>query len=268
MPATPNYPKIAQLKDVAALRERLAELGLDLPVDDHILSAAEGSPLAAPLTIGGFEVGNRWCIHPMEGWDANRDGSPSRAHAAPLAKLWPQRREADLGRRSGGGAARRPRESQSNAGHRIQSRGLTALLDELHRRPPRSVRHARRPARRPATHPLRPLLQAGRSSPRWRRGSPTIIRCSSQSSASIRDDDSIVWTDADLERLIDDYVAAARPRARRRLSVRRREGLPRLLAARVSQRPPPPRQVRRRPRRPLARAAHDHRPHPQGAPAT
>ncbi len=22
-------------------------------------------------------LGNRWCIHPMEGWDANRDGTPS-----------------------------------------------------------------------------------------------------------------------------------------------------------------------------------------------
>ena len=56
------YPKIAQLKDVAAFRDRLAELNLDLPVDDKILTAAEGSPLAQPLVIGGFTVGNRWCI--------------------------------------------------------------------------------------------------------------------------------------------------------------------------------------------------------------
>src|SRR5207245_7565916 len=56
---------------------RLAELGLDLPVDDAILTAEQGSPLAKPLQIGPINVGNRWCIHPMEGWDANRDGSPS-----------------------------------------------------------------------------------------------------------------------------------------------------------------------------------------------
>ena len=72
-----SYPKIAQLKTVAALRERLAVLGLELPVDDEILTAAAGSPLAEPISVGGFHVGNRWCIHPMEGWDANRDGSPS-----------------------------------------------------------------------------------------------------------------------------------------------------------------------------------------------
>src|SRR4030095_16180479 len=71
------YVKIAQLKDVTALRERLAELCWSLPLDDRILTAAEGSPVAQPVDIAGFRVGNRWCIHPMEGWDANPDGSPS-----------------------------------------------------------------------------------------------------------------------------------------------------------------------------------------------
>src|SRR5690348_12581242 len=74
---TLKYPKIAQLKDVAALRTRLHELGLELPLDERILTAGAGSPLARPLKIGDFSVGNRWCIHPMEGWDAERDGSPS-----------------------------------------------------------------------------------------------------------------------------------------------------------------------------------------------
>src|SRR6188508_2567739 len=72
-----DYPKIAQLKTVEAFRARLRELDLDLPVDDTVLTAAQGSPLAQPIQIGPFLVGNRWCIHPMEGWDANRDGSPS-----------------------------------------------------------------------------------------------------------------------------------------------------------------------------------------------
>ncbi|MGE3410277.1 MAG: NADH:flavin oxidoreductase, partial [Pirellulales bacterium] len=71
------YPRIAQFKDVAAFRARLAALELELPVDDAPLSAAQDSPLAARGVIGGFTVGNRWCIHPMEGWDARDDGSPS-----------------------------------------------------------------------------------------------------------------------------------------------------------------------------------------------
>src|SRR4029078_1132015 len=72
-----EYPKVAQLKSVGDFRARLAELGLDLPVDEAILAAEQSSPLAAPLQMGALKVGNRWCIHPMEGWDANRDGSPS-----------------------------------------------------------------------------------------------------------------------------------------------------------------------------------------------
>jgi len=72
-----KYPTIGQLKTVAAFRARLAELGLSLPVDETILTAAAGSPLAAPCEVAGVRVGNRWCIQPMEGWDANRDGSPS-----------------------------------------------------------------------------------------------------------------------------------------------------------------------------------------------
>ena len=75
--AMAEYPKIAQLKSVAALRARLADLGLELPADDTVLTAAEGSPLAQPIDLGPLRCGNRWCIHPMEGWDANRDGTPS-----------------------------------------------------------------------------------------------------------------------------------------------------------------------------------------------
>jgi len=73
----PSYPKVAQFKSVDQLRARLAELQLNLPIDDQILTAAQGSPLAGPLQIGSFKLGNRWCIHPMEGWDAHPDGSPS-----------------------------------------------------------------------------------------------------------------------------------------------------------------------------------------------
>src|SRR3954470_7239757 len=72
-----NYPKIAQLKTAAALRLLLSDLGISLPIDDKVLSAAEESPLAQPIKIAGHTVANRWCIHPMEGWDAARDGSPS-----------------------------------------------------------------------------------------------------------------------------------------------------------------------------------------------
>ncbi|MEZ6133739.1 MAG: NADH:flavin oxidoreductase [Pirellulaceae bacterium] len=75
--ARPNYPKVAQIRSVTALHARLDELGWTIPCDEQLLSADAGSPLAQPLKFGQMVIGNRWCIHPMEGWDANRDGSPS-----------------------------------------------------------------------------------------------------------------------------------------------------------------------------------------------
>ena len=71
-----RHVKIAQLKDVGSFRERLDELGLSIPCDEAIVTAGDSSPMAEPIKIGEFEVGNRWCIHPMEGWDANVDGLP------------------------------------------------------------------------------------------------------------------------------------------------------------------------------------------------
>jgi len=73
----PDFPMIGHFKDVGAFRAHVARLGIDLPADNSILSAVQGSPLAQPLDIGGFRVGNRWCIQPMEGWDGTTRGEPT-----------------------------------------------------------------------------------------------------------------------------------------------------------------------------------------------
>jgi 2,4-dienoyl-CoA reductase-like NADH-dependent reductase (Old Yellow Enzyme family) len=72
-----HVPRIARFRTVADLRAHCAGIGAPIPLDDEPLSAAQGSPLAAPITIHGRTVGNRWCIHPMEGWDATADGQPT-----------------------------------------------------------------------------------------------------------------------------------------------------------------------------------------------
>lgn len=76
-PQTTKPEKIGGLKDVEEFKEYLIQLGIDLPVDDRILTAQERSPLASPIKIGHFTIGNRWCIHPMEGWDGTLDGKPT-----------------------------------------------------------------------------------------------------------------------------------------------------------------------------------------------
>ena len=71
-----EFAKIATLPDAAAFRQQAATLGVHLPCDDRVLTAPE-LPLAQPLAVDQFTVGNRFCIQPMEGWDATEDGRPS-----------------------------------------------------------------------------------------------------------------------------------------------------------------------------------------------
>jgi 2,4-dienoyl-CoA reductase-like NADH-dependent reductase (Old Yellow Enzyme family) len=57
-------------KSVAELEAENARLGIDLRFTDDL------APLFQPLAVGGRRVGNRWCIHPMEGCDGEPDGRP------------------------------------------------------------------------------------------------------------------------------------------------------------------------------------------------
>jgi len=205
------YPGIARFRDVDAFRARLQELGIELPVDAEVLTAAQGSPLAAPLRVGRMVVGNRWCIHPMEGWDARPDGFPSELTL---------RRWANFGRSGakwiwGGEAAAvradgraNPRQTLATPAH---ERGLVELLNTLrtqHRAAfggdgdllvglqlTHSGRFSRsaddRPAPRIAYH--HPLLDK-------RFGIDP-------------QDSRLVWSDAELEDLVGDFVAAARTAA-------------------------------------------------------
>lgn len=63
-------------KDHTSFTARLAELGLDIPVDPELEGA--GGPLGDPVEWHpGRTAANRFAIHPMEGWDGNADGTPS-----------------------------------------------------------------------------------------------------------------------------------------------------------------------------------------------
>src|SRR5437868_4856057 len=68
--------RIPSLKTVEDFRKHVASLGLDLPCEDAIISGS-ASPLTQPIndvTINGKRIGNRWAIHPMEGWDGTTTG--------------------------------------------------------------------------------------------------------------------------------------------------------------------------------------------------
>ncbi len=205
---TKSYPKIAQLKDVAAFRGRLDELGLDLPVDEGILRADEGSPLAAPLLVGGFHVGNRWCVHPMEGWDARPDGFPSEL----TLRRWRNFGLSGAKWIWGGEAAAvqpdgraNPCQTMATPAHLDGLRALRETLVASHREQFRTsddlfvglqLTHSGRFCR-PHSHRLEPRIAYHHP----------LLDAKFQLDPR---DESVVWTDAELERLIDAYVAAAR----------------------------------------------------------
>src|SRR5690349_3500652 len=75
MPAR-AYTAVGSFREVPAFVEHVRQLGLDIPGDQH-LQSGDDSRLAQPRKLGHRTIGNRWTIHPMEGWDGTRDGHPS-----------------------------------------------------------------------------------------------------------------------------------------------------------------------------------------------
>lgn len=71
-----DYPKAGSLDGVTGFRNYVNSLGLDMPCDD-IVAHGPQSPLAQPIEVDGMKIGHRLAIHPMEGWDCERDGRPS-----------------------------------------------------------------------------------------------------------------------------------------------------------------------------------------------
>jgi 2,4-dienoyl-CoA reductase-like NADH-dependent reductase (Old Yellow Enzyme family) len=205
MPA--HYPKIAQLKNVDAFRARLAELGIDLPIDDEILSASHQSPLAAPIQLGPHRAGNRWCIQPMEGWDANPDGSPS----ALTLRRWRNFGLSGAKLIWGGEAAAVQPDGRANPHQTLAVRsnraGLAALRHTLQQAHVESVGTVEDlVVGLQLTHSGRFCRPHGaRLQPRIAYHHPLLDEKFQIDPA----DDSLVWTDDQFERLIDAYVDAA-----------------------------------------------------------
>jgi 2,4-dienoyl-CoA reductase-like NADH-dependent reductase (Old Yellow Enzyme family) len=68
--------RIPTLKTATDFRNHAASLGIDLPCEETIAAGAT-SPLAQPIdgvTINGKRIANRYAIQPMEGWDGTTSG--------------------------------------------------------------------------------------------------------------------------------------------------------------------------------------------------
>src|SRR6202047_646603 len=68
--------RLGSVRDIARFKEHIDALRLTIPCDGELLRGPE-SPLAGAIVREAIKIGNRFAVHPMEGWDGTSDGNPS-----------------------------------------------------------------------------------------------------------------------------------------------------------------------------------------------
>ncbi|MEQ8848273.1 NADH:flavin oxidoreductase [Botrimarina sp.] len=201
-----NFPKVAKLRTADQLRERLAELGVQLPLDDQLAPAGE-SPLGEPISVDGLSIGNRFCILPMEGWDGELDGRPTEL----TRRRW--RNFGDSGAKLiwGGEAVAVRHDGRANPNQLVLNDQTAGHIESL-----REELVAAHLARFGSTDDLLVGLQLTHSGRFARPNDKKRIEPRTAYRHPLLDprvgveDDTPVFTDTELDRLVDDFIAAAR----------------------------------------------------------
>jgi NADPH2 dehydrogenase len=201
--------RIPSLKTVAEFRAHVASLGIDMPCEDTI-AMGPASPLAQPLravAINGKHIGNRYAVQPMEGWD----GTASGGLTDDVLRRWQRFGESGAKLIFGGEAMAVRPDGRANPNQLIineqNKAGLAKLRDTLiaaHKdgcgtaddlvigfqltHSGRFCKPNDKSRLEPRVAYRHPLLDP-------------IFKVTS---------DAQVWTDSELEQLVDDYVKAAR----------------------------------------------------------
>lgn len=209
--ATGLFPRLSRFGTASELRDHLARLNVGIPLDDVALTV-EHSPLANVISVGGFEVSNRWCIHPMEGWDATLEGHPTDT----VLRRWRRFGESGAKLIWGGEAVAVVGEGRANPNQLLASacgeKGFAELLTAVQR-----SHHERYGASEKLlvalqlTHSGRfsKPTQPGRRSPRIAYHHPVLDGRHNISP----EDTACVITDEEIEPLIDAYISAAKAAA-------------------------------------------------------
>lgn len=69
-----SHKRIAQLRTPDDFRAHLDAIGAEIPFDEVVNPKVT---LAQPLSVHGRQIGNRFAVLPMEGWDGTPDGRPT-----------------------------------------------------------------------------------------------------------------------------------------------------------------------------------------------
>jgi 2,4-dienoyl-CoA reductase-like NADH-dependent reductase (Old Yellow Enzyme family) len=201
--------RIPTLKTVADFRNHVASLGIELPSDDAIV-AGKASPLAQPVEgifVNGKKVGNRFAVQPMEGWDGTTSGGITEE----VVRRWQRFGESGAKLIYGGEAMAVRADGRANPNQLIINEANKADLARL-----RETLVAAHKQRYGAVDDLVigfQLTHSGRfckpndkfrMEPRVAYRHPILDRKFNVTS------DGQVWSDGEIERLIQDYVAAAK----------------------------------------------------------
>ena len=201
--------RIPSLKTVEDFRRHVASLGLELPCDERILTGS-ASPLAQPIegvAINGKRLGNRCAVQPMEGWD----GTTSGGITAPVLRRWRRFGESGAKLIFGGEAMAVRPDGRANPNQLIIQEPNKAGLARL--RAALLAAHKQRHGTADdlvigfqLTHSGRFCKPNDKSrlEPRVAYRHPILDR----KFGVTRQEQ--VWTDGEIERLVEDYVRAAR----------------------------------------------------------
>jgi len=201
--------RIPSLKTVSDFRDHVKSLGVDLPCEDAIVAGPD-SPLARPVdaaTINGKSIGNRYAIQPMEGWDGTTAGGMTEE----VLRRWQRFGESGAKLIWGGEAMAVRPDGRANPNQLIIVGGnkgdLTALRNALvdaHREHWGSIDDLVIGFQLTHSGRFCKPNDKFRMEPRVAYRHPILDRKFNVTS------DGQVWTDNEIERLIQDFVSAAR----------------------------------------------------------
>jgi NADPH2 dehydrogenase len=201
-----RYVRVAALKNAEIFRRHLEAGGIDLHFDDALLPPAE-SPVGRPFVDGGVRVGNRFCVLPMEGWDGTPDGEPSdltrrrwqRFGASGAKLIW------------GGEAVAVRHDGRANPNQLLMSARTEPSLAALRETLVSSHRERFGPNADGDLYIGLQLTHSGRfARPNvWNRAEPLAAHMNPVLDARFPNGVSVM-SDEDIDRLIDDFIDAAR----------------------------------------------------------
>jgi 2,4-dienoyl-CoA reductase-like NADH-dependent reductase (Old Yellow Enzyme family) len=198
--------RVPSLKTIADFRAHLKSLNLDLGLDDEIIQG-DASPLRQKAVWNGRTIGNRWAIHPMEGWDGTASGGVTE----PMIRRW--KRFGDSGAKLiwGGEAMAVRHDGRANMNQLIINEANKAGIAQL--RATLIAAHREKYGTADDLVIGFQLTHSGRfcrpnDKKRWE--SRIAYRHPILDAKFNVTSDSQVFTDDELKRLVDDYIAAAR----------------------------------------------------------